>query len=178
MPDTTSIREYLHKRSGVLVNALVIVAVFVGLSAFQARNMLPASGYPAPGLDLAVLGGGEFSLDLNAGRPTIVYFFAPWCAYCKASSDNLVRLRQWRDDARLNIVAVVLEWQDIGEVEAYVERHGLNVPVLLGNRTTARDWRVYAFPTYYVLDGRNTIRRRDMGYSTQLGLWWRSRVVD
>ncbi|MEN8238987.1 MAG: TlpA disulfide reductase family protein, partial [Actinomycetota bacterium] len=135
-------------------------------------------GHSAPALELPVLGGGDFSLEGNRGRPTLVYFFAPWCAYCKASSDNLVRLRRWRDESDLEIVAVVLDWQDLDEVRRYVERYELNVPVLLGNSSIARDWKVFAFPTYYVLDGRNTVRHRDIGYSTQLGMWWRSRIVN
>lgn len=177
MPDTTSIREILHKRSGGVINALVIVAVFVGVSAIQARNMLPTSGYPAPGLDLAILDGGRFSLDDIGERPTLVYFFAPWCTYCKVSSDNLTRLRRWRDESDLEIVSVVLDWQNLEEVRSYAKRHELNMPVLLGDAATARDWKVYAFPTYYVLDSGQRIRRRDIGYSTQLGLWWRSLAV-
>ena len=177
MSDTTSIREILHKRSGGVINALVIVAVFVGVSAFQARNMLPTSGYPAPGLDLAILDGGRFSLDDIGERPTLVYFFAPWCTYCKVSSDNLTRLRRWRDESDLEIVSVVLDWQNLEEVRSYAKRHELNMPVLLGDAATARDWKVYAFPTYYVLDSGQRIRRRDIGYSTQLGLWWRSLAV-
>jgi hypothetical protein len=35
-----------------------------------------------------------------------------------------------------------------------------------------------AFPTYYVLDSERRIRRRDLGYSTQFGLWWRTWLVD
>ena len=39
------------------------------------------------------------------------------------------------------------------------------------------DWSVRAFPTYYVLDSEQRIKRRDIGYSTQLGLLWRSWAV-
>ncbi|MGB5332643.1 MAG: hypothetical protein WBN05_08900 [Woeseiaceae bacterium] len=34
-----------------------------------------------------------------------------------------------------------------------------------------------AFPSYYVLDREHRIVRRDIGYSTQLGLWWRAWVI-
>jgi len=49
---------------------------------------------------------------------------------------------------------------------------------LLGDTAIAQDWRVYGFPTYYVLDSNNRVVRRDIGYSTQLGLLWRSWAVD
>jgi hypothetical protein len=76
------------------------------------------------------------------------------------------------------ILTVALDWQSVGELQAYAARHELNVPVLLGNADVARDWHVYAFPTYYVLDSEQRVVRRDIGYSTQLGLWWRSWAVD
>lgn len=171
------ITAILRKRSGALINVVVIAAVFFAVSSFQARKMLPTSGQPAPSLDLATLDGRRFSLDGIEGRPTLVYFFAPWCTYCKFSSDNLTRLRRWRDEADLEIVSVVLDWQSLDEVRDYAERHELNMPVLLGDVSTAMSWKVYAFPTYYVLDSEQRIKRRDIGYSTQLGLLWRSWAV-
>jgi thiol-disulfide isomerase/thioredoxin len=172
------VRRFWKKRSGALINVVVIFVVFFAISSFQARKMLPTSGQSAPSLDLATLEGGRFSLDGVGERPTLVYFFAPWCTYCKFSSDNLTRLRRWRDESDLEIVSVVLDWQSLNEVRDYAERHELNMPVLLGDVSTARSWKVYAFPTYYVLDSDQRIKRRDIGYSTQLGLLWRSWAVN
>jgi hypothetical protein len=87
-------------------------------------------------------------------------------------------LRRIRDEDSLDILTVVLDWQDLGEVQDYVQRHDLDLPVVLGNRQLAQDWHVTAFPTYYVLDSEKRIRRRDLGYSTQFGLWWRTWLVD
>lgn len=164
----------LKKHAGFLWQALVFLVIFLGLSAFQARNMLPSSDTPAPALQGALLGGGAWDLANSGNQPVLVYFFAPWCGFCAASSDNLTRLRRLRDEQSLQIVAVVLDWKDLDEVRQYVERHDLNLPVLLGDRRIAEDWHVYAFPTYYVLDSDRRIRRRDLGYSTQLGLLWRT----
>lgn len=172
------IRTFLQKRSGALINVLVVVAVVFAVSSFQARKMLPASGHPAPPLDLATLDGGNFALSEIGSRPTLIYFFAPWCTYCKFSSDNLTRLRRWRDEGDLEIVSIVLDWSSLDEVRQYAEKHELNIPVLLGDASTATDWKVYAFPTYYVLDSEQRIQRRDIGYSTQLGLLWRSWAVN
>ena len=83
-----------------------------------------------------------------------------------------------RDEESLEILTVVLDWQNLQEVQDYVERHDLNLPVLLGDRGIAQDWHVMAFPTYYVLDSERRIRRRDLGYSSQFGLWWRTWLVD
>jgi thiol-disulfide isomerase/thioredoxin len=157
---------------------LICVLVFVGVSTFQARNMLSTSGTPAPALSGTLLGGGSYDLATTGNQPVLVYFFAPWCAFCAASSDNLTRLRRMRAEESLQILAVALDWQDIDEVREYVDRHDLDLPVLLGDSRVARDWRVYAFPTYYALDSGHRIQRRDLGYSTQLGLLWRTWLLD
>lgn len=160
-----------------LVNAALIVVVFFAASAFQSRDMLGTDGQPAPPLSGVTLDGDVYGLADVSGRPALIYFFAPWCRICAASADNLVRLRRWRDEEDLEIVAVALDWQSAEEIREYAERHQLNVKVVLGSTDVARDWQIQAFPSYYVLDPRHRIVRRDIGYSTQLGLWLRAWTV-
>lgn len=178
MPIEPKIRQFLKQRAGLFLNVLFFVAVIFAVSTFQARNMLPTSGKTAPALVGPLLRGGSYDTSAVGGRPMLIYFFAPWCKFCAASSDNLTRLRRLRDDEALEILTVALDWQDRDEVRNYVDRHALDLPVVLGDSRIAQDWRVNAFPTYYVLDSERRIRRRDLGYSTQFGLWWRTWFVD
>ena len=177
MPHQSKIRLFLKQRSGLFLNALFFVAVFIAVSTFQARNMLSTSDTAAPALNGPLLRGGSYDIAAASNRPVLIYFFAPWCTFCAASSDNLTRLRRLRDDESLEILTVALDWQDRDEVQDYVDRHELDLPVVLGDSRIAQDWRVNAFPTYYVLDSDRQIRRRDLGYSTQFGLWWRTWLV-
>ena len=178
MRNQRRIRHFLKQRTGLFLNALFFVAVFVAISTFQARNMLSTSSVEAPALSGALLRGGSYDIAAAGDRPVLVYFFAPWCTFCAVSSDNLTRLRRLRDEDSLEILTVALDWQDRDEVRNYVDRHELDLPVVLGDTQIAQDWRVNAFPTYYVLDSDRRIRRRDLGYSTQFGLWWRTWFVD
>ena len=167
-----------HRIRSLLLNTALVVVVFVIVTTFKTRNMLSAGGDPAPELSGVTLAGELYDLDDAATRPVLIYFFAPWCKICAASADNLVRLRRWRDATDLEIVAVALDWTDVEDVHAYAERHELNVPVVLGSADTARRWQVYGFPSYYVLDGEHRVAHRDIGYSSQLGLWWRAWTVE
>ncbi len=157
-----------------------ILSVLVGLAAihaFQTRHLLDSGGTPAPPLELPVLDGG--TVDLRSSQTTtLVYFFAPWCHVCAASAHNLRALRRSQEDDELTMLLVALDWQDVQEVRDYAERHALDVPVLLGDAKTAADWQVVGYPTYYVVDGGHRIARRDFGYSTEFGLWWRTRFAD
>ncbi len=154
-----------------------MVGIFIAASAFQSRNMLPADDETAPQLRGFTLAGSNYDLGDAAGRPVLVYFFAPWCKICAASADNLARLRRWRDQESFEIVAVALDWSSTDEVRTYVERHELGVPVLLGHPGIREAWQIYAYPSYYVLDGQHRIARRDIGYSSQFGMWWRAWTV-
>ncbi len=171
-------RSRLRKFGSILLNFGFAAVVFLVVMAFQSRNMLPTERQPAPALQGATLQGGVYDLEATPARPVVVYFFAPWCHFCAASSDNLVRLRRWRAESDLEIVTVALDWQNLEEVTAYADKHRLNMPVVLGDALVAGDWKVYAFPTYYVLDSQHRVVHRDLGYSTQAGLWWRSWAVD
>ena len=160
-----------------LLNAALILAVFIGVTAFQQRNMLPADRQAAPGLRGMTLAGEAYDLANAAGEPALVYFFAPWCKICGASAGNLNRLHSWRDQDGFEVVAVALDWGSAEEVRAYAERHELAMPVLLADPRVGSDWQIYAYPSYYVLDSQHRIARRDIGYSSQLGLWWRAWTV-
>jgi peroxiredoxin len=144
---------------------------------FQTRNMLATDGQAAPELKGMTLAGELYDLGDAGRRPVLVYFFAPWCRFCAASADNLNRLRRWRDTNEIEIVAVALDWGTAKEVRDYVERHELAVTVVLGNSNVSSLWQIQAFPSYYVLDEEHRIVRRDIGYSTQLGLWLRAWLI-
>ena len=93
---------------------------------------------------------------------------------CAASSGNIERLRSLRSEDDLTVLLVALDWQTKAEVDAYVKRHEITAPVLLGDRKIANDWNIHAFPTCYMLDDEKRVIRRDLGYSTLAGLRWRT----
>jgi len=167
----------IRKYRSFLLNAGLIAIVFFGVLGFQSRNMLAADGQVAPELRGTTLTGQPYDLQDAGARPALVYFFAPWCRICAASAGNLNRLRRWRDADDIEIVAVALDWGTVDEVRDYVERHDLNVNVVLGDTNVARQWQIQGFPSYYVLNSEHRVVRRDIGYSSQLGLWFRAWII-
>ena len=131
-------RKDVRRVRSFALNAVLLVAVFVAAAAYQSRNMLAADGQQAPALRGTTLAGELYDLEDASGRPALIYFFAPWCKICAASADNLVRLRRWRDEDDIEIVAVALDWATFEEVRDYAERHELNITVVLGGADVAR----------------------------------------
>jgi thiol-disulfide isomerase/thioredoxin len=163
-----------------IVQAALLVAVFLGVHAWQTRGLLPAGDrVVAPSVVLHDLDGREWRLpqDLR-GRPAVVYFFAPWCAVCAASSPQLRWFRSLRG-SEVPVIMVGLDGHDENELHEYRARHGLErVPVLVGDADVGAAYRVFGYPTYYVLDAHGRVARRDFGYTTVVGLWLRSLWLD
>lgn len=145
---------------------VVLAAVFLLIHSWQTRD-LPIDE-PAPQARLALLDGGGLRSAVVPGEAGIVYFFAPWCFYCRSSIGNLQDLV---DEGYVSWASVVaLDYGDAGEVQAFIDKTGVSLPVLMGNAQTANDWSIRAFPTYYVIDAEGRISSRSVGYSTGLGM--------
>jgi thiol-disulfide isomerase/thioredoxin len=158
----------------LVFDALVIFGIFLLVHAWQTRN-LPIN-QPVPDSLLAQLDGSGVRSVVKPGESGIVYFFAPWCFYCRSSIGNLDELVEEGHVAWGTVVA--LDYGDTGEVRAFVEQTGISLPVLMGTSKTAVDWGIRGFPTYFVIDADGQISSRSVGYSTKAGMMfrvWKSR---
>ena len=152
----------------------IFVVIVAGIQAWRARDLLPADDRtPAPVFHLVDLEGRPWSTTDLVGRPAIIYFFAPWCGVCAASSPQLRWFHRWRGDD-VSILLIGLDWSAVAELREYSARHGLPMPVLAGDPATGAAFRVRGYPTYYVLDSQGRIAGRDTGISTVAGLWIRT----
>ena len=104
----------------------------------------------------------------------MLYFFAPWCGVCAASSPQLRWFDRWKGE-EVQVVLVGLDWSSPAELADYAARHELTLPILAAGPQTATDYRIRGYPTYYVLDADGRIAGRDFGYTTAPGLWLRTR---
>lgn len=154
-------------------DVLLIVAVFMVIHTWNARNL--PQGDAIPDLPLTSLDTENQPLELPSSGTGVVYFFAPWCAYCKHSIGNLEQLVRTGDLAWAQTVA--LDYSNVDEVRDFVRQTSLTLPVLMGNLQTGLDWNIQAFPTYFVIDSQGKITGRSVGYSTRLGLWARIRIA-
>jgi peroxiredoxin len=157
-----------------ILQATALLLPAMAIYTWQTRDLLPAGErVAAPEFRLPALSGGTVGLDALRGRTTVLYFFAPWCGVCAASSPQLRWFDRWSGDS-VQVVLVALDYASPTEVAEYAQRHELAMPVLLGDGRTARDYRIRGFPTYYVLDPDGRVAARDFGLSTAPGLWWRT----
>lgn len=172
-------KNFYQKYKKIINNSmqlLIFAAIFYAASSFQERNMLPTDKQSAPYFSLPLLSdpNKRVSLGQFKGRTTIVYFFAPWCTICKLSMPNLEALHQ---DKQVNVIAIALNYTHIQEVKDFIKDHTLSMPIALGNAQLGQNYRVDAFPSYYVLDANLNIISRSRGYSTELGMHLRTTIA-
>lgn len=159
-----------HFWLSLLLDVFLISMVFFGIHSWQTRNLPIDEAVPAT--VLALLDGSGVQSATRPGEAGIVYFFAPWCFYCRSSIGNLQDLVS---DGRVHWGTVVaLDYGGIDEVQAFIDETGVTLPVLMGTAQTAADWQIRAFPTYYVIDAQGEIHSRSVGYSTLAGMWFRN----
>ncbi len=150
---------------------LLAGALFLALSAWQERNLLDHSDDTlAPAFSLPQLQAPNAPIalsDFANGKPTLVYFFAPWCSICRVSMPNLDSAYQ---SGTFNAVAIALDYKSSAQVREFSKDLGLTMPVLLGNTEVQNAYQISAFPTYYVISPEGKITARAMGYSSFLGI--------
>ncbi len=151
-------------------DVFVIMSVFIAVHAWQTRS-LPVNE-PVPETVLALLDGTGMRSAVSPGETGIVYFFAPWCFYCRRSIGNLDDLVGEGRVAWGTVVA--LDYSDVDEVQTFIENTGVTLPVLMGTGQTAVDWGIRGFPTYFVIDAQGQISSRSVGYSTGAGMMVRN----
>jgi len=159
-----------HYWGSLAFDVLLMILVFTLINAWQTRDL--PNDEQTPSLEPVWLDDMKAEAVMVAGKTGLVYFFAPWCFYCRHSIDNLDELLASGELSWAR--AVALEYGSVDEVREFITETGVNMPVLLGSSQTTKDWKVRAFPTYFVINGDGQIVSRSVGYSTKAGM--RARV--
>lgn len=147
---------------------LFFALILGGAMAYQTWHHVDR-GEAAPLFALQTLDGTPMSSDDLMGKPSVLFFWAPWCGVCEADAHNIADLREAVGD-EVHIVSVALSYESVDSVESFVEDNGVTGPVLMGNRGTSRDFRIDSFPTVYILDEEGRVTNSIVGYTTEFGL--------
>jgi len=145
----------------MLVHAKAIAAAVLLAAAapsFAAELLLPWKGGVTPALVLRNPAGEAVDLAQLRGKVVLVNFWATWCAPCVEEMPALARLRARLAPRGFEVLAVN-QGEMPARVTAFAERTGLDLAILLDReKSVAKDWKVRALPTTFVVDGKGRIR--------------------
>lgn len=171
-----------NRWSALLIDALVVVTIFLAISAWQTRHLIDR-GTPAPALELATytLDARDApqlrSLEALRGKRVVIAFWAPWCTVCAMETGTLSALHANKEDD-VEVLSVVLGYEDEAEISAFMREHEVDYPVLLGTSQTERAWKPSAFPTIYLIDSHGQIASSLVGYTPRASLLARLALID
>ncbi len=119
-------------------------------------------GSAIPELELPTLAGETVSMrDDYAGRPVVLNFWATWCRPCVKEIPTLKAISQ---DSAFQVVTVAIDDDGASIVQPFVDRHGIEYPVLLGDKETFARFNGRAIPYTLVLDASLEIVSIRQGY--------------
>ncbi len=143
-----------------MMRAVMLFLALVLVTTSQAETMRPYSSKgPTPPLVLKDLQGKKHDLKDFKGQVVLVNFWATWCPPCRIEMPSLWRLKQKFKGQPFVVMAV-----DMGEPAATVnaflpDKMKRDFIVLMDKDGVAlRDWKVFAFPTTYIIDTKGKIR--------------------
>jgi thiol-disulfide isomerase/thioredoxin len=172
-----SFREKLRRRwKRWTLEALLIVAVVVGVQLWQARGLPEGIAPPLEGMltdgRVVQVGPSTSSGQALGGTAQLVVFWATWCPVCKAEEGNIESVAtDWP------VISVAMQSGNAAEVVKHLQQRGLTVPALIDeDGRHAANWKVRGVPTHFIIDPAGNVRFRVVGYATTWGLrarlWW------
>ncbi|MBN2646676.1 MAG: TlpA family protein disulfide reductase [Thiotrichales bacterium] len=124
----------------------------VPISPKKGGFLQPYQGPQSLPLKRPLLEGGEIDLTQLKGRVVLVNFWASWCPPCVHEMPSMAALKQHYQDQPFEIVAVNLG-EDWATVMQFQKQHRLNFLMALDpTGQVVKDWRVFAYPSSYLLD--------------------------
>ena len=167
-------RKGNHKRTLIIVAALVPLAVFFGMLAWGvgwSENRIGRPGIntsfgdawlepePAPLFEAVSLEGETLSLASLKGKVVVLDFWSSWCPPCRNEAPGLAEVYAEYRDRDVEFLGLAL-WDTEGNVKDFVEELEVPYPNLLDDRgSIAIDYGVVKIPEKFFIDREGNLVR-------------------
>ena len=155
--------EQSMKQSAFNGLCCLLLALTLGCSGSQIAN----EGQFGPGFKLESLDGTWVSSDSFKGEALVLNFWATWCGPCLREIPELQTLAA---ESNAQIVGIALDKNGAKAVKPFVERHGINYTILLGNDEVFQEFDGFGIPHTVVLDASYRVVKMYRGAVTREAL--------
>ena len=117
-----------------------------------------------PKIEVQLLDGSMFTVE--EGKPLLLHYWAVWCPTCKLEAPNIEAVSK-----EYNVLTIAVNSGSDAKVKAYMQEHDLNFKVINDvEGVWAKRFKVEAYPTTFIYDGKGKLQFTEVGYTTTAGL--------
>lgn len=126
------------------------------------------SAYAAGNFALQDMAGKTHLLADYKGKWVIINYWATWCPPCLEEVPELVALYDDRQSQDVQVIGVVFDYENVEEVEAYVDDMLMSYPIVLGSESVAKQiGPAEALPTTYIYNPLGVLVKVKRGLVTR-----------
>lgn len=121
-------------------------------------------GEPMTDFTLLDLEGNEVTLSDDAGKVIAMTFWGWGCIECREEEMPALQsqVQEVYSPEQVRVISVNIDPQpDVERIRAYKEDKGLTYPILVNGLEVAFDYRVFATPILFLIDGQGVVRHRE-----------------
>ena len=144
--------------------ALLMIFVVSNVMSYLRRPVLESNALPQ--IEEKLLDGTLFTSKAIEDKPLIIHFWATWCPTCKFEAANIQSVSE-----KYMVLTIAVQSGDDREIKLYMKKNGLSFKVLNDvDGLWAKKFKVEAYPTTFIYDGKGELRFTEVGYTTTAGL--------
>lgn len=176
--DRSQLQELaLMKNKPIILAGLCIAAAAAVLALTATRKpftspneatIASAPPTPSPAWELKGVDGKPVKSSDFAGKVVILDFWATWCGPCRMEIPGFIELQKQYADKGLVVVGVSLDQDGASVVKSFMDKMGINYPVVLGDETIVNAFGgVEGIPTTFIIDRNGQIVGKHVGYAAK-----------
>lgn len=161
--------QSMGRKMSLIVSGLLVILMSGTSGLHAAEKPVPPFGIDklarAPEFELKDLNGTRFISSSLRGKVFLLNFWAAWCPSCIAEMPSLQTLARDRAlKARgFEVIAVYVD-QSASEAKSLLRKKAPELFVLIdGNKTVARQFKVFSLPTTLLIDKNGVIIEKFFG---------------
>jgi thiol-disulfide isomerase/thioredoxin len=124
-------------------------------------------GNTVPDFSLKSLDGKTFNKSSLKGDVVVLNFWATWCQPCMS---EIPELKEFAANSKVKVIGVALDETGWDTIKPFVESHGINYTVLLGDQDIFQQFNGVGIPYTLVLDRSQRIVKIYRGPATREAL--------